>query len=176
MEFSYFLLTILAGIFGTVFMTAVMYAYSRITGKETRVIHILGSMLTGRSDLSVPISIKALIAGSVSHFTIGIMFSLGYFLLWNWEVFQIEFLDSVIIGALSGLLSIITWYSYFSLHLRPPKIPFTNYFFVLFIAHIVFGIVTVNVFGLLTDEPEFWYRMNNNLPEEVSLFHLQCGE
>ncbi|MEP0712024.1 MAG: hypothetical protein ABJC55_08880, partial [Algoriphagus sp.] len=83
----------------------------------------------------------------------------AYFLLWNWGVFRINFQDSILIGAISGILAIVVWYGYLRFHSHPPKFSKLHYFLALFISHIVFGIVTVNVFQLITDNPELWYQL-----------------
>ncbi|MBK6264074.1 hypothetical protein JKA74_03415 [Marivirga sp. S37H4] len=163
MTFSNFLLTIFSGLAGTLIMTAIMYLYARVSKKDTRVVHVLGTMLTGSSSQVSLESKKVLLTGSMAHLGIGMLFSLMYFLLWNWGVFDITVTDSVIIGALSGGISIIVWRSYFVLHRNPPVLSLFHYFIALFISHIVFGVVTVNMFRLISDDPQFWYRMKQDL-------------
>lgn len=160
MDFIHFMITILSGIAGTVAMTCVMYLYAVITKKYTKVIHILGSMLTGDESFRNP-GKNSLIVGFLGHFGVGVLFSFAYFLLWNWGTFRINFEDSILIGATSGVVAIIIWKGYLTLHNYPPKISQTNYFMALFLAHIIFGIVSVNVFQLITDNPELWYQLQN---------------
>lgn len=159
MEFKLFLLTVLSGFAGTIVMTSVMYLYARLLDKNTKVVHILGSMLTGNEESYHVQKIKVLTTGAVAHVFVGVLFSFGYFLLWNWGVFDIAWVDSLILGALSGVLAIIVWKSYFIMHQRPPEISLTHYFIALFISHIVFGLITVNVFKIITHEPEFWHQL-----------------
>lgn len=159
MELSIFLLTILSGFAGTIAMTLVMYLYARLTETNTRVIHILGSMVTGNVAFTDDNRMKILATGSIMHVLFGVLFSFGYFLLWNWGVFDISFFDSLIVGALSGILAVIAWKLYFTVHQRPPQVPLLHYFIALFISHVVFGLVTVNIFSLITDKPQFWYQL-----------------
>tara|TARA_R110002051_G_scaffold7321_2_gene33672 strand:+ start:2169 stop:2678 length:510 start_codon:yes stop_codon:yes gene_type:complete len=164
MDIRYFLITLLSGIAGTIAMTLVMYLYSCLSKHFTKVIPLLGSMISGEKNFMNP-SKNALFLGTLAQFGVGIIFSFTYFLLWNWGIFRINFQDAVLIGALSGLVAIIVWKTYLILHSQPPEISQLHYFIALFLAHIVFGIVSVNVFQLITDNPEFWYQ----LPDNVSL-------
>lgn len=165
MELSTFLLTIVSGFAGTIAMTSVMYIYASLTKMNTKVVHILGSLVTGNVKITEDQKTKVLVTGSIAHVFIGVLFSFSYFLLWNWGVFNISLFDSVIVGALSGIAAIIFWKSYISVHQRPPAVPLFHYFTALFISHVVFGVVTVNVFRVITDSPQFWYQ----LQEEMSI-------
>ncbi|EPR69133.1 DUF6789 family protein [Cyclobacterium qasimii] len=160
MDIKHFLITLLSGIAGTIAMTLVMYLYSSLSNHFTKVIHILGSMISGESNFTNPEK-RVLLLGTLAHFGVGIIFSFSYFLLWNWGIFRINFQDAVLIGAASGVLAVIVWKSYLSLHSKPPKISQLHYFIALFLAHIVFGIVSVNVFQLITDNPELWYQLQD---------------
>src|SRR5690606_4745896 len=143
---------------GTVAMTGLMYLYSYLSKRFTKVIHILGNMVIGERNYYTP-SRNALLIGTVAHFGVGILFSFAYFLLWNWGIFGINLGDSVLIGIVSGVVAIIVWKIYLSLHSSPPKISHFHYFASLFLAHIVFAVVSVNVFELITDNPELWYQL-----------------
>ena len=163
MALSTFLLTILAGIAGTVIMTATMYLYARLSKANTKVVHVLGEMLTGNVRDSSSEKRKMLTVGTIGHFAVGVMFSLLYFLLWNWGYFQITLIDSLIIGAVSGSVAIIGWKFYLTMHQNPPKASFKHYAIALLISHVVFGVVTVICFQIITDNPEFWYQMKEEL-------------
>ncbi|MDO6436100.1 hypothetical protein Q4534_01720 [Cyclobacterium sp. 1_MG-2023] len=159
MDIKHFFITILSGVLATAVMTIVMYAYTALSKHFTKVIHLLGSMISGDQNIHTP-SKSTLILGTLAHFSVGIIFSMSYYLLWNWGVFEINFVDSVIIGGLSGIVAIVVWKSYLTLHLYQPEISQFHYFFALFIAHIVFGIVSVNLFLMITDSPDLWYKLN----------------
>ncbi len=158
MDSRYFLITVLSGVFGTIAMTLFMYFYSFISHRFTKVIHILGNMLVGERNYYSP-NKMAFIVGSIAHFGVGALFSFSYFLLWNWGVFKINLQDSIMIGAVSGVIAIVVWKGYLSVHSNPPKISQGHYFLALFLAHIVFGLVSVNVFQLITNNPELWYQL-----------------
>lgn len=169
MALTNFLLTIVSGTIGTIFMTAVMYLYANLVGTDTKVVHILGSMVTGTTNKSEEGKGKKLTAGALGHLSVGLLFTLMYFLLWNWGVFEISWIDSFWVGAISGMIAIIVWRLYFALHLHPPKISLFHYFVALFVSHIVFGVVTVNIFRLITDSPEFWYQLNKKVTDGTAL-------
>lgn len=158
MDIKHFLITVFSGIVATFIMTMVMYTYTALSNHFTKVIHLLGTMISGNQSFHSP-SKSTLILGTIAHFAVGIIFSMSYYLLWNWGVFEINFADSVIIGALSGIVAIVVWKSYLKLHQFQPEISQIHYFIALFIAHIVFGIVSVNLFLMITDSPDLWYQL-----------------
>ncbi|PZX48398.1 DUF6789 family protein [Algoriphagus chordae] len=158
MDIKHFFITILSGVVGTIAMTICMYLYASLTKQFTKVIHILGNMLVGESNYYNP-SKNALLVGTTAHFGVGVLFSFAYFLLWNWGVFQINLEDSALIGFISGLVAIGVWQGYISLHSHPPKFSHIHFFIALLISHVIFGIVSVNVFQLITDNPELWYQL-----------------
>ncbi|AEL28041.1 hypothetical protein [Cyclobacterium marinum] len=159
MDIKHFFITVLSGIVATVVMTIIMYMYTTLFKHFTKVIHLLGCMISGDHNLHSP-SKRTIILGTLAHFSVGIIFSMSYYLLWNWGIFEINFFDSVIIGALSGIVAILVWKSYLQLHQYQPRISQNHYFFALFIAHIIFGIVSVNIFQMITDSPDLWYELN----------------
>lgn len=163
MDLQHFLITLLAGLAGTIAMTLIMYLYSYLLrnvreNSDTRVVHIFGTMVTNASDYTYN-DYKTLIAGSAGHIGAGMAFAFSYFLLWNWGFFDIKMDDAVILGALSGILAIGVWNGYFYLHHDPPKISLLHYSIALFVAHVVFGVVTVFMFSLITDNPQFYYQI-----------------
>lgn len=163
-----FLMTIVAGFVGTIAMTLLMYAYTHLSKKNTRVIHILGTMVTGGIDNTNNLNANVLVTGSIAHVSVGILFCFAYFLLWNWGVFDITVIDSIIVGTFSGVLAVIVWKLYFMVHQQPPQVPLLHYFAALFISHIIFGLVTVFVFGIIIENPQFWYQ----LQEEISVLKI----
>ncbi len=116
-------------------------------------------MLTGDLEFILERKTKTLLPGSIAHLSAGVLFSFSYFLLWNWGIFNISITHSLIVDAISGILAIIVWKSYFVVYHNPPEAPLIHYFTDLFISHIIFGLVTVNVFRLITDNPQFWYQL-----------------
>lgn len=163
MEINNFIQTVLAGIVGTIGMTLVMYGYTLVFGKNTKVIHLLGTMVTGSANKPDFDRWKANLVGTLGHFGVGIIFSWSYFLLWNWGVFSKNLGDSIFIGVISGIIAIFVWLGYFHLHSNPPKINLIHYSFALMIAHIVFGILTVYMSSLLVEDSEFWFEFRQRI-------------
>lgn len=172
MELDIFVLTIISGIAGTLVMTLSMYGYGSLTKSNTKVVHVLGLMVTGNMDFANQNKAKILAAGSVTHVFVGVVFSFSYFLLWNWGVFSISLIDSIIVGALTGILAIIVWGLYFKVHRNSPKASLAHYFIALFISHIIFGLVTVNVFSIIADNPQWFYQLQEEIsgPKTLSIF------
>lgn len=132
---------------GTIVMTLFMYFYSAFFKKETRVIHIFGSMITGDIPArSVSGKGKSLIAGTVAHFMVGFVLAFTYYILIDMNVFVIRFADGLILGILSGIVAVIVWRAYIFLHFHPPRIEKAHYFIALFIAHIFFAVFTIYTF------------------------------
>ncbi|SFB02261.1 hypothetical protein [Algoriphagus aquimarinus] len=161
MDSRHFLITVLSGVIGTIAMTLFMYLYSYVSSNFTKVIHILGNMLIGERNYYSP-NKKAFIVGTIAHFGVGVLFSFGYFLLWNWGVFKINLQDSILIGAVSGVIAIVVWKAYLSVHSNPPQLSQFHYFLALFLAHIVFGLVSVNLFHQIIENPELWYQLQED--------------
>lgn len=155
-----FLIAVFSGIIGTITMTVMMYLYAKVFRTNTKVVHILGTMVTGGMDSPI-IKKKVLLAGGISHTAVGVLFSFAYFLLWNWGIFRINFEDSVWVGLLSGLIAVGVWRSFFFIHRSPPKLPFLHYAIALIAAHIVFGVVTVNLFHIIVKNPSLWYELQD---------------
>ncbi len=172
MELTNFLLTLLAGFTGTVAMTVVMYLYASFTNENTRVVHVLGGMVTGDIIIHAKRKHRVLITGAICHISVGVLFSLSYFLLWNWGVFAITLVDSVIVGALSGLVAIIVWRLYLLVHQSTPAISLKHYFIALFISHIVFGVVTVNIYMVITESPQFYFQLRQEVNSKALSSHL----
>lgn len=159
MSIENFLLILLASLPGTIVMTSAMYGYGYLTRQNTKVIHVFGSMLTNRhSNRGTDMKIR-LIFGAMAHFSVGFIFALVYFLLWNWGVFKIRVFDTLILGVISGIVAIAVWAFYLNFHATPPKVSGKHYYFILFIAHILFAGATIYAFHLLQPEPEFYHDL-----------------
>lgn len=74
-------------------MTVIMYLYAKVFRTNTKVVHVLGIMTTGGMDSPIN-NKKIFFAGGTSHTAAGVLFSFAYFLLWNWGLFRINFVES----------------------------------------------------------------------------------
>lgn len=131
------------GAIATAGMTAVMYLYAAVTGFQTRVIRVLTAMFCGRSPYLEQNPPLSTLAGSIFHTGIGVLFSISYFHLLIWDIIAPNFLNAVIIGAISGLLAVGAWRFYFASYFASPRISFLHYTIALLISHIAFGIISI---------------------------------
>jgi len=82
------------------------------------------------------------------HYFIGLLFVIGYHLLWSDHILPISPLIAVIFGAISGIIGIIGWFFLFKITHHQPQIDFKGYYIQLFFAHVIFGIVATAVYAL----------------------------
>ena len=153
------LFIILAGIAGTAAMTAFMYLLSYVTRRLLKVIKILGTMLLGRTktDGSLSDRLSTKVVGTLAHYTVGILFSIGYLALWESGVGDITASWGLLGGLANGLFAMLIWYFFFMVHPKPPKIALEPYLITLVFAHIVFGfVVTYTYYQLIHPEYDFW--------------------
>ncbi|MBZ9650922.1 hypothetical protein [Psychroflexus montanilacus] len=150
MELSPIYLVLVSGLAATLVMTMVMYLYASLSRKNTKVVHILGSMLTGFRMFTLNSKTKVLITGAIAHVFIGQLFSFIYFIMWSCGLFDITLCNSLIIGAVSGIVAIFFWKAYFMVYQNPIQVPLLHYFIALFISHIVFGIIAIYMFSSIT--------------------------
>ncbi len=132
-------------------MTATMYLYTIVIKVNTRVIHILGSVLFASFREKTQEFKKRIIVATIVHFAIGALFAVVYCLLWHWNVFDINWKNSIWVGAVSGLIAIVIWRLIFKLHKNPPDINFEQYAIALVLSHISFGFMTFATFELLAN-------------------------
>ncbi|WP_018477056.1 hypothetical protein [Pontibacter roseus] len=156
MKFTY---AILAGLAATAAMTAFLYLLSLATHRVMKVIKILGTMLTNRTQpdggLSDAASTK--VVGTLAHYAVGILFALFYLALWNSGVGLMNASWGLLFGLAHGLTAMFIWYLFFLVHPRPPLIGLRTYLVTLIFAHIIFGLVATYTFYLLMKPNyEFW--------------------
>jgi len=89
------------------------------------------------------------VAGWGIHYLIGIVFVAGYYLLWRFRLYEINWTSAVLFGSIIGIIGIIGWLVMFSLTAHKPKIDFKGYYLQLFVAHLIFGITTFLIYRFL---------------------------
>ena len=141
----------IAGIGGTIMMTAFMYLVSLFTGKKLKVVDILGTMLTGKTRVNGQLAYtpKTIVTGLIAHFGVGVLFALAYLGLWHLGVGSPSFGSSIVFGVVSGVIAVFVWRTFFFVHTRPPAIELNAYLIAIFMAHIVFAIEVAACFRLL---------------------------
>ncbi|TRO64388.1 hypothetical protein [Christiangramia sabulilitoris] len=129
---------ILAGILGTLLMTAFSYLIPRLRAKQFREPQLLNMILRRSTSDSMNPSNNSLI-GWVVHFSIGIILMTLFYMFHLIFTFKISFFSIFIYGIFAGSLSILSWYLMFSLSNNPAEITMKEFYFQLLIAHILFA-------------------------------------
>ena len=146
-----FLQTVIAGIGATALMTSFVYALDFVIPKPLKVVKILGTMLTGQTTPNQGLSNKpsAIIAGIIGHYMIGIIFAFAWLGLMYIGIFSINYLHGILFGALAGIVGVIIWKIYFTMHPNPPAIQLNVYFLTIFLGHIIFGIGLIGMYLIM---------------------------
>lgn len=139
---TYYLTAAIAGIGGTAFMTGFVYLIAYITGRNYKVVKILGTMLTNRTH---PVK-----TGMIAHYLIGVFFAIIYAWLWNRGIGSPALSDSLIFGALNGLFAMGFWYCFLMFHPNAPAIKLPDYLFVIGPGHLFFSTGTALCFSVLS--------------------------
>ena len=74
------------------------------------------------------------------HYFIGFAFVFIYVRLWDYNKLKPNIESALFLGAVTGIVGIIGWYFTLKIHPNLPIINPKNFFIVLFLAHIIFGI------------------------------------
>lgn len=125
-----------ATFYGTAAMTVFSYVLSLAVHSNFREPEIL-AILSCRLFQGERRWLHAII-GWVLHVIAGLAFVLAYMLMWNQSVVAPTLVNSVWIGAVSGVVAIGIWFTVFRLHPDPPQINYKGYYANLFFAHIIF--------------------------------------
>ncbi|QDO95224.1 hypothetical protein FNB79_15000 [Formosa sediminum] len=83
------------------------------------------------------------------HFTIGLVFLCGYFLLKNSIPVDSELVYALGFGCIAGVCGVLGWELMFSIHQNPPKLPKLLYYIQLIGAHIVFSLTAAAMWLVL---------------------------
>ncbi|WP_428229432.1 hypothetical protein [Flavobacterium sp.] len=146
MDIYIFLQILIASIAATSAMTLFSYAASASFRELYKEPVLLTFMLT-KLHIDVSIKTKATLAWLL-HYAIGLLFVLGYYLLWVHDILPISFLTAFLLGFVSGIIGIVGWMIMFKMSHHQPDIDFKGYYFQLLLAHIVFGLVATAVYSL----------------------------
>jgi hypothetical protein len=136
------LFAIIAGIAGTLAMTAFLYLLTFITHKQMKVVKILGTMLTNNTQPGGKLSESktTIIVGAIGHYSVGISFAIVYLILWHFGIGKPDFVNALIFGGVSGIAAIGIWYGFVAVHPNPPDIPLKSYLLTIFLGHFVFAL------------------------------------
>lgn len=98
-------------------------------------------------NISLSQSTKTLL-GWIFHYIIGLLFVIGYHLVWYYGILEQTWLSGLILGAISGIIGIVSWVIIFNMSKYVPNIDFKGYYLQLFFAHVIFGLVAFGVYTM----------------------------
>ena len=87
--------------------------------------------------------------GWILHYAIGLCFVVGYHIIWVKDIAPISPLSALLLGAISGVIGIISWIIIFKMTHHQPPIDFRGYYIQLFFAHIIFAIVATALYAVM---------------------------
>jgi hypothetical protein len=136
---SAFLMISIASLVAIFLMTLFSYVVGRLRNKEfTEPVHL--NDLLQRIKLIKRADKYRHPAGWVIHYLIGVLFVIGYHLLWSRHILACTLLNGAILGAVCGMIGIGGWHVTLSVHPNPPPIDLKEYYLQLFFAHVIFGL------------------------------------
>lgn len=130
--------TILAGVAGTTLMTAFSYVVSNVRNKQFREPELLNK-LSNRVEKRFHMNHNDA-EGWLMHYGVGLFFSSVYDQLWRKTGIRPSVIQSILLGATTGVAGTAIWELTFRMHPNPPKIDFKEYYIQLLAAHAVFGL------------------------------------
>lgn len=130
---------LVAGIIGTTFMTMFSYLIADKEEEQYREPELLNALIDRSKYLPSISNKKSHPLGWGAHFLIGILFMISYRMLWHKALKDPSTAKTIIIGAASGAVGIISWKIFFSQHDNPPHNDRYGYYRQLFFAHIIFS-------------------------------------
>ena len=137
---------LIASFIGTVVMTAFSYYISERFNELFKEPVLLNLVI---SSLKIELIAKRKSAiGWCIHFLIGLLFVIGYHMIWIFSDIDPTWFCGLIFGIISGFIGIISWHFMFKLGENPPKIKFKEYYTQLFFAHILFALAVVAVYKI----------------------------
>lgn len=97
-------------------------------------------------NISLSRGMKAFL-GWLIHYSIGLLFVIGYHLSWENNTMEETWTSALILGAVSGILGILGWLIIFKITKYVPSIDFKGYYLQLFFAHVIFGLAAFAVYN-----------------------------
>jgi len=129
---------IIAGIIGTSFMTLYSYYRSNKEKQQYREPVLLNKLINRSRTLPVKLEENSAV-GWATHYSIGVMFVLAYYLLCRRALQHPTPSKALLIGSGSGIVAIASWKIMFIMNPNPPDNHRYGYYRQLFVAHVVFA-------------------------------------
>lgn len=147
MDLYIFLQILIASIAATSAMTLFSYIISK-SFRELYKEPVLLTFILSKLNLDLSIKTKTILAWLL-HYFIGLIFVIIYHILWFYNILRLSLLSALLLGAISGIIGIISWMFMFKITDHKPQIDFKGYYIQLFFAHIIFGITAALVYCFL---------------------------
>jgi len=140
-------IVILAGLGGTLVMTAFTRIASHILKKPFYVIMILATMLPFKKNVKTP-NVFVYTTATLIHYFIGVIFSY----LYSWQLVERliinDVLSALLYGAIIGSLAVIGWRLFFFIHPNPPPIELIPYLVTIWFGHITLSITFAAIISI----------------------------
>ncbi|MEO6733498.1 MAG: hypothetical protein ABIN01_19905 [Ferruginibacter sp.] len=131
---------LLAATAGTTAMTVYSYTLAEIKSENFKEPQLLAQLL---STIDRPLNrTSASITGWAIHYLVGLIFTLFYERMVKSAGENSIIKQGIMMGSVNGVIAMIGWQITRRIHPSPPQIAYKKFFGQLFIAHVVFGIVT----------------------------------
>ena len=127
-----------AGLIGTSLMTAFSYGISKATHQQFREPQLLAKLLSRL--FSQQRNPKHDVHGWLLHYSIGLIFTTVYDLLWRKTSLNPSMAHGALLGGISGVIGAEVWKLVLKTHPDPPNVNLKEYYRQLLAAHVVFGI------------------------------------
>lgn len=137
------IIPVIAGIAGTLPMTAYSFVVSEHRNKNFKEPHLLGTLMRRLVNGGNRKSSK--VAGWIVHFAVGVLFAEVYALLSKKITLKPAVPAGALLGGLTAIPGVLAWHLSLETHPYPPAVNRKRFYGQLIIAHIVFGIVAVVV-------------------------------
>jgi hypothetical protein len=141
---------VISGIAGTAAMTLFTSLVFRASNRPYSVVKILGNMLQFRNPTFIlqKVPTKFYQLATVVHYTIGIVFAIGYYYLIHATENQ-TVTGAVLYGIVIGVIAIVGWRLFFELHPGPPAVNLLLYLATIGIGHIILASVMFLFFAII---------------------------
>ncbi|WP_235830921.1 hypothetical protein [Flavobacterium ustbae] len=137
-------------IFVAIGATSAMTWFSYAMSKSFRELYkepVLLSFALQKTNISLSKKVQNTWAWLI-HYIIGFLFVMGYHIVWVKDILPISPLSALILGAISGVIGILSWIVIFKMTNHQPPIDFKGYYIQLFFAHIIFGVVATALYAI----------------------------
>lgn len=130
---------LISGFVATTVMTLFSYLVANFKSKQFREPELLNNLIS-RSEILTLKPSKNHFLGWFIHYLIGWIFVVIFSLIWKFAQFSADIISGTILGFIAGIIGIFSWKIMFKLNNNPPQINFSQFYYQLIIAHIIFGI------------------------------------